>query len=116
MAVPAIAPLVSALRDSDSKTRANAAGAIGNLLRHSAALDGELAMLKAPDAVLAMVIAGDSLQAAVSVGLLALGTMAKRPRCHAALEHLGIMVKLATVEKPLPKQPLARLKQKLGVK
>lgn len=39
---PSIGPLVALLRDEEDKTRANAAGALGNLVRNSSQLCGEL--------------------------------------------------------------------------
>ena len=39
---PAVAPLVALLKDEEEKTRANAAGALGNLVRNSGVLCGEL--------------------------------------------------------------------------
>ena len=39
---PSVAPLVALLRDDEDKTRANAAGALGNLVRNSSQLCSEL--------------------------------------------------------------------------
>jgi fused-like protein len=39
---PAVAPLVELLSDDEEKTRANAAGALGNLVRNSGQLCGEI--------------------------------------------------------------------------
>ncbi len=39
---PAVGPLVALLSDEEDKTRANAAGALGNLVRNSSQLCGEL--------------------------------------------------------------------------
>jgi hypothetical protein len=39
---PAVAPLVVLLSDDEEKTRANAAGALGNLVRNSGQLCGEI--------------------------------------------------------------------------
>lgn len=39
---PAVGPLVALLRDDEEKTRANAAGALGNLVRNSGHLCGEI--------------------------------------------------------------------------
>jgi fused-like protein len=39
---PAVRPLVALLQDEEDKTRANAAGALGNLVRNSSQLCGEL--------------------------------------------------------------------------
>lgn len=50
---PSISPLVGLLRDEEDKTRANAAGALGNLVRNSAALCGELVRAGALAALLA---------------------------------------------------------------
>ena len=39
---PAVPPLVGLLRDEEDRTRANAAGALGNLVRNSAQLCGDI--------------------------------------------------------------------------
>lgn len=44
------APLVVLLSDASERTKANAAGALGNLARNSAALDDNLAHARAPEA------------------------------------------------------------------
>lgn len=50
----AISPLLSALDDSDEKTRANAAGALGNLVRNGSDLAGDLCAYTAVDRLLVM--------------------------------------------------------------
>jgi hypothetical protein len=43
---PAVAPLVELLSDDEEKTRANAAGALGNLVRNSGQLCGEIIQVR----------------------------------------------------------------------
>ena len=52
---PAIGPLVDLLSDSEEKTRANAAGALGNLVRNSSELCGQMIAAGVLDALLALV-------------------------------------------------------------
>lgn len=61
---PSISPLVGLLRDEEDKTRANAAGALGNLVRNSAALCGELVRAGALAALLATAAAPERVPAA----------------------------------------------------
>ena len=51
-----IPPLKLALDEADEKTRANAAGAIGNLVRHSAELAPHLAQMEVPQALMRMAL------------------------------------------------------------
>jgi fused len=51
----AIAPLAVALSDADEKTRANAAGAIGNFVRNSGYLAGRLADEGVPEKLLLLI-------------------------------------------------------------
>ena len=53
---PCIAPLVDCLSDSDSKTRANAAGALGNLARNGPHLTAELIRCHVPHALLSLAL------------------------------------------------------------
>ncbi|MEW5307613.1 MAG: hypothetical protein WDW36_009992 [Sanguina aurantia] len=64
---PSISPLVGLLRDEEDKTRANAAGALGNLVRNSAALCGELVRAGALAALLATAAAPERVPAAAVV-------------------------------------------------
>ncbi|KAJ8607177.1 hypothetical protein CTAYLR_007330 [Chrysophaeum taylorii] len=73
---PAVAPLVSALRSSDDeKTRANAAGALGNLARNGPALCPELARQAAPRALLEAATS-DCADPPRRIALFSLGTLA----------------------------------------
>lgn len=73
-----IQPLCIALRDSDEKTRANAAGAIGNLIRNGP----ELSQLMVEHRVVEMLIyilANDKDPSPQKIALFSLGTMAIYP-------------------------------------
>jgi fused-like protein len=45
---PAVGPLVKLLADDEEKTRANAAGALGNLVRNSGQLCAEIIKVRVP--------------------------------------------------------------------
>ena len=68
------------LNDSDEKTRANAAGAIGNLVRNSGELDKQIAQLDIPRRLMVMAI-NDSDITTQRIALFSLGTMAVLPMC-----------------------------------
>ena len=68
-------PLAVALNDSDDKTRANTAGAIGNLIRNGGELSGLMASLLIPSK-LARVILLDPEVTPKRIALFSLGTMA----------------------------------------
>lgn len=51
-----IDPLSVALKDSDEKTRANAAGAIGNLIRNGSELCDAMVKAKVPQMLMSMII------------------------------------------------------------
>ncbi|KAK9823151.1 hypothetical protein WJX72_000639 [[Myrmecia] bisecta] len=100
-----IAPLVALLSDEEDKTRANAAGALGNLVRNHHLLCHELIQAGALQALMETVNAPEPLgaRAAASaadgsplkIALFSLGNMSAHRECAEALVRLGIHVCLA---------------------
>jgi fused-like protein len=76
--------LVSALHDADEKTRANAAGALGNLVRNSSEL---CALLVTHDVArhLLDLARGDSSNAPRRIALFSLGTLSVYERCRGSI-------------------------------
>ncbi|KAG5188420.1 armadillo-type protein, partial [Tribonema minus] len=95
---PATAPLVTALSATDPKTRANAAGALGNLVRNGGALCGALSRADAPLQLLLLAtrpVGGSAQQTGSSapqggstpqqIALFSLGTCCAYGACREAL-------------------------------
>ena len=83
---PAVAPLVAALRgDDDEKTRANAAGALGNLARNGGQLARHLVDHGAPNALLKAARA-DPAAAPRRIALFSLGASARVPSAETSLD------------------------------
>ncbi len=70
-----IQPLASSLGDADSKTRANVAGAIGNLIRNGGQLSRLMAEQQIPEKLMRMVVHDKDAQPQ-KTALFSLGTMA----------------------------------------
>ena len=81
---PAVAPLVAALDDPEEKTRANAAGALGNLVRNSGALAADLARRGGVGALLDLA-ARDPAPSPRRIALFSLGTCCAYSPCREAL-------------------------------
>jgi fused len=64
---PCLLPLSLALTDPDEKTRANAAGAVGNLVRNGGELAAAMAQLALPDKLLKMCLLDKEVSPQVSV-------------------------------------------------
>jgi fused-like protein len=89
---PAIGPLVDLLSDSEEKTRANAAGALGNLVRNSSELCGQMIAAGVLDALLALVQRGavqDLGDSSVKIALFSLGNLSVHGPCRAELHRLN---------------------------
>lgn len=84
---PAVAPLVAALNDPEEKTRANAAGALGNLVRNGGALSGDLSRMGGVTALLNLA-ARDPAAAPRRIALFSLGTCCAYAPCREALNIL----------------------------
>ncbi|GLD96432.1 hypothetical protein PINS_up005115 [Pythium insidiosum] len=76
----AIPPLIRNLRDRDEKTRSNAAGALGNLVRNSDELCQEMCRNQAPLALLELA-ESDSAVALRRIVLFSLGNFCAYPEC-----------------------------------
>ena len=85
--LPAIPRLLGLLRDAGEKTRANAAGAVGNLVRNSAALCGELVRAGAVTQLVATAISDAALQPR-KIALFSLGNLCVYEECRAAIATL----------------------------
>merc|ERR1719313_2674775 len=87
---PAVAPLVQLLQDPDEKTRANAAGALGNLVRNSSELCGEMVSAGALDSLLNLVERGsaDLDDSSVKIALFSLGNLSVHSPCRDELHRL----------------------------
>lgn len=73
--VPSLPGLFKALTNQDEKTRANAAGAIGNLVRNSGELCHEIAEIGIVEALLTMIL-HDPDVTTQRIALFSIGTMA----------------------------------------
>lgn len=81
---PAVAPLVAALDDPEEKTRANAAGALGNLVRNGGSLSADLARRGGVGALLHLA-ARDPAPSPRRIALFSLGTCCAYTPCREAL-------------------------------
>ncbi|KAG2431488.1 hypothetical protein HXX76_009502 [Chlamydomonas incerta] len=130
---PAISPLVALLRDEEDKTRANAAGALGNLVRNSSALCGELIRAGALRALLDTSLqperppppagpggrgggGADAGGSPVKIALFSLGNMCAHRECRESLLALGVqdvIRRLSSSPDPTQQKYLQRIQQKL---
>lgn len=128
---PAVAPLVELLHDEEDRTRANAAGALGNLLRNSAELVPNIVEAGALEALMDVVetyketvdvpstSGGQHGQGtSVQIALFSLGNVAAHEECAARLLVLGVQDMIADVEQhvqdPTARKYAARIRQKLA--
>jgi serine/threonine protein kinase len=84
---PVIPLLVNALADAQEKTRANAAGALGNLVRNSASLCDELAEHRAPERLFQLALTDKELSPR-RIALFSLGNLCVYGVCRATLMRL----------------------------
>lgn len=137
---PSIPPLVALLDDEEPKTRANAAGALGNFVRNSDGLCRDLIAGGAPEALLRMVAnrdgggtprstassatataaaaaaAGSDSGSPLKMALFSLGNMCAYPICRTRLLELGLiqmLAPLASLEDPTVKKFVQRIQGKL---
>ncbi|GLC39018.1 hypothetical protein PLESTM_000827500 [Pleodorina starrii] len=131
---PAISPLVALLRDEEDKTRANAAGALGNLVRNSSVLCGELIRAGALRALLDTALSperppsgaaggrggagggADAGGSPVKIALFSLGNMCAHRECRESLIALGVqdvIRRLGANPDPTQQKYLQRIQQKL---
>ncbi|KFM23332.1 Serine/threonine-protein kinase 36 [Auxenochlorella protothecoides] len=91
---PALDPLVQLLRDPEDRTRANAAGALGNLVRNSPELCGGLVAAGALEGLLSIVARTDVETAephsSLQIALFSLGNMCAHAACAVALVRLDL--------------------------
>jgi len=86
----AVRPLVGLLGSEEDKTLANAAGALGNLVRNSDSLCGEIVESGALEALMGVVERGEGApqpdgSSPLKVALFSLGNMCAYPQCRGAL-------------------------------
>jgi fused-like protein len=114
-----VQPLATSLRDVDEKTRANAAGAIGNLIRNGGELSGMMADLHIVDMLLQMLLRDEDITPQ-RIALFSLGTMAVYPATRAAIlsarpsiNDTILRVKESHASDEMVQKYLLRLRQKL---
>ncbi|KAM7446259.1 Serine/threonine-protein kinase 36 [Porites harrisoni] len=90
---PAVPLLVDLLTDSLARTRANAAGALGNMVRHSPLLYQQIIKAQAPHGVLDMAC-NDGHAEPQDAALKTLRLFCRNPRCRQVLVSLGIQQRL----------------------
>ena len=115
---PAVPLLVQALFDSEEKTRANAAGAIGNFVRNSADLCGDIVAHHAPAKLLQVAMNDQSVNPR-RIALFSLGNVCVYGVCRVSLSSLRppLEQQLLTLEATLgdstARKYIVRLRQKL---
>lgn len=123
---PAIRSLVYLLGDEEDRTRANAAGALGNLLRNSAELVPDVLSAGALQGLLDLVSQktqgveeARNMPPSVQISLFSLGNMAAHHLCADALVQMNVEEVLHEVEElpgcdAITKKYVARVRQKLS--
>ena len=105
---PAVRTLVHLLEDEEDRTVANAAGALGNLVRNSGDLVSEMLACGAVEALLAIIARGGSTSAASTastastafqISLFSLGNLAAHRECRETLQGLGIADVMAGIQR-----------------
>jgi fused-like protein len=85
-----IPALIGLLADDDEKTRANAAGALGNLVRNSTSLVADMIKFGAVEGLVGLVKAADKvLDSSVKISLFSLGNLAMHSSSRNLLLRLG---------------------------
>jgi len=100
---PAVKVLVNLLSDDEDRTRANASGALGNLVRNSGELVPEMLRFGAIEALLRIIeegMQGKSQQAssAFQIALFSLGNLAAHKKCQETFEELRIADLMLEIE------------------
>ncbi|KAI3432453.1 hypothetical protein D9Q98_004003 [Chlorella vulgaris] len=99
---PAVPPLVALLRDDEDRTRANAAGALGNLVRNSSMLCPDIMQAGALEAMLELIQRPEqpsspgttparSSSSSVQIALFSLGNLCAHAECAEVLGRLGLL-------------------------
>ena len=84
-----ISVLVKLLKDKDEKTRANAAGALGNLVRNSHILVSEMVNMKAVEGLIDLVVSKPVIDSSGKIALFSLGNLAMHSASRELLIKLG---------------------------
>ena len=100
---PAVKVLVNLLNDDEDRTRANASGALGNLVRNSSELVPEMLRFGAIEALLKIIeegMRGNGQQAstAFQIALFSLGNLAAHKECQQTFEELHIADMMLEIE------------------
>jgi fused len=118
---PCVPFLVELLKDSEEKTRANAAGALGNFVRNSHALCKDLIHHHALEELLD-VVANDEgqSQSPRRIALFSIGNLCVYPECRRVFEELQIRNIISPFQHPNNRDPqivkyASRIIQKLNV-
>ncbi|BDA40985.1 probable serine/threonine-protein kinase 36 [Coccomyxa sp. Obi] len=120
----AVRPLVELLSDDEDKTRANAAGALGNLVRNSPMLCPTLLQAHALEALMAVInepgkerrSSSGELGEPAKIALFSLGNMAAHRECAEVLLRLGIdrtLQRLSASSDPMTIKYVQRIHTKL---
>ncbi len=96
---PAVRTLVRLLRDEEDRTVANAAGALGNLVRNSGELVPEMLACGAVEALLGIIKRSDSTTTAFQIALFSLGNLAAHQESRATLRELGVDGVMADIQR-----------------
>lgn len=86
---PCVPLLVRLLKDPEEKTRANAAGALGNFVRNSSLLCKDLIKYEALESLLS-VVAGDSAVSPRRISLFSIGNLCQYPECRIIFDRLNL--------------------------
>eukprot|EP00831_Metopus_contortus_P060963 TRINITY_DN52858_c0_g1_i1.p2 TRINITY_DN52858_c0_g1~~TRINITY_DN52858_c0_g1_i1.p2 ORF type:complete len:129 (-),score=10.48 TRINITY_DN52858_c0_g1_i1:179-565(-) len=86
---PCVPLLVGLLKDPEEKTRANAAGALGNFVRNSPLLSQDLIKHGALESLL-MVVTSDSAVSPRRISLFSIGNCCTHPECKRVFEDLKL--------------------------
>mmetsp|Transcript_35208 Transcript_35208/g.48864 ORF Transcript_35208/g.48864 Transcript_35208/m.48864 type:complete len:493 (+) Transcript_35208:442-1920(+) len=120
----AVAPLVALISDEEEKTRANAAGALGNLVRNSSLLCRELVTAGALESLMKTISTPESSstsssgegQSPLKIALFSLGNMCTHRECRERLLQLGfrdMITGLSTSKDDTVQKYVARIQSKL---
>ena len=114
--------LVSLLSDEGAKTRANAAGALGNLVRNSGVLCKHLVLHRAPHELLRLAVHHNAAGAREGqIALFSLGSLCVYDSCRGALTKLKPSLKpqletfISTCENELSRKYAVRILRKAGI-
>ncbi len=100
---PAVKVLINLLGDGEDRTRANASGALGNLVRNSSELVPEMLRFGAIEALVRIIeegmqSKGQQASTAFQIALFSLGNLAAHKECHETFQELHIADLMLEIE------------------